>query len=151
MALMTGKVAAGKTGMSATGDADGFTLLEVLVVIAIMALIAGLAFPRIDRMIDGARFNLARTIVAAAVQAARAEAVRTDATVELIAASDGRSLQANGRTVSTLPESVILSGPVPARFFGDGSATGGSLLLAAGAKTAELQIMAPTGTTRWRQ
>ena len=137
--------------MSATGEHDGFTLLEVLVVIAIMALIGGLAFPRIDRMIAGARFNSARSTVAAAAQAARAEAVRTDATVALIASSDGHALLVNGRTVASLPDEVSVASAGPARFFGDGSATGGTIRLAAGENAAELQIMAPSGTTRWRR
>ena len=131
---------------------EGFTLLEVLVVIAILALVGGLMFPRVDRLLDQARFASARSMVAAAAQGARAQAMRTDSTVVLQASPDGRSLLGNGRPVAILPSPVrIATTQEGARFYGDGSATGGTLLLTSGASRAQLNVIAPTGVTRWQR
>ena len=130
---------------------NGFTLLEVLVVMAIMALIGGLLFPRVDRMLDGAQFESARSMTSAAVRGARAEAIRTDSVVLVQASGDSRTLLSNGRIVATMPPPVrVVGGPDQARFYGDGSATAGSLRLVAGERRAELQIVPPTGLARWQ-
>jgi general secretion pathway protein H len=141
--------------MSATGDqvhCEGFTLLEVLTVIAILALIGGIMFPRVDRMLDNVRFASARSMVSAAAWAAHAQAVRTNSTVVLQASADGRTLLSNGRIVTELPPAVrVSSAGEGARFFGDGSASGGALRLTAGHARAELQILSPSGSTAWRR
>lgn len=128
----------------------GFTLIEVLVVLAILALIGGLIFPRIDRMLDGARFAAAQSMVAAAAQGARAQALRTNAPVVLQASGDGRALLVDGRVVAELaaPAQVANSG-AQARFFGDGSATPATFAITAGSRHAELRILSPGGVARW--
>lgn len=132
-------------------EPNGFTLLEILVVLAIMAMITGLAFPRVDRMLDSARFDSARSIAMAAVRGARAEAIRTDAMVLVEASGDAHSLLGNGRVIATMPTAVrVDAGPEQARFYGDGSATAGSFRLIAGARRAELDVLPPTGMARWR-
>ena len=117
-----------------------------------MTLLAGVAFPRVDRLIDTARFASARSSVSAATVAARAEAMRTDTMVALEASPDRRSLLSNGRAVATLPDAVQLQTSQPApRFFGDGSGTGGRMLLVAGSRHAELTILPSTGLVEWRR
>lgn len=129
----------------------GFTLLEALVVIAILALIGGIMFPRIDRMLDGARFASARGMAAAAAKGARAEATRTNRMVVLEASGDGRSLLSNGRAVAALPAPARVESPgQQARFFGDGSATSATFTIVAGSRRAELKVLAPGGATTWQ-
>lgn len=147
--------------MLATGDlhprsaavarANGFTLLELLVVLAVMALVSGLMFPRIDRMLDSARFASAQSVTATAVRAARSEAVRTDSAVLIRTSSDGRQLLSNERMVAELPRSVRVTG-MQGRpgFYGDGSASAGLLRLEDGKRRAELRILAPSGEVRWQ-
>jgi prepilin-type N-terminal cleavage/methylation domain-containing protein len=150
--------------MSATGDfplsaasgsqreADGFTLLEVLVVIAVLALVSGLLFPRVERTVENVQFASARSAVQAATLAARAEAARTDSTVLLQPSNDGRTLLSNGRAIASLPPSIrVQSDAEGLRFFGDGSAGGGSLNVIAPRGQAELLIADGTGVARWRQ
>jgi prepilin-type N-terminal cleavage/methylation domain-containing protein len=131
---------------------EGFTLLEVLTVIAIMALIGGIMFPRVDRMLDSVRFASAQSMVAAAAHAARAQAIRTDSTVVLDVSPDGRDLLSNGQIVTELPQPVrVTTAGEAAHFYGDGSASAGALRLTGGRARAELQILSPSGTTQWRR
>jgi general secretion pathway protein H len=136
---------------AATTRANGFTLLELLVVLAVMALVAGLMFPRIDRMLDSARVASARSLTATAVRAARSEAVRTDSIVLIRASPDGRRLIGNERMITELPNSVRVTGMQgQPGFYADGSASAGLFRLEDGERRAELRILAPSGEVRWQ-
>lgn len=157
MVPTTAKAAAAKTKMSATGDslsceADGFTLLETLVVIAVLAAVSFILFPRVERAVDNVQFASARGAVQAAAQAARAEAVRTDSPVLLQASNDGKSLLNGARTVAVLPSTVrVQSTEGGPRFFGDGSAAGGTVEVISPRRRAQLLIADGTGVARWQQ
>jgi len=142
--------------MSATGDPAsqtlpaGFTLIEALVVVAIMALIGGLAFPRIERMLDGAHFAEARTALGGAAAAARARAIRTDTPVALVIGPDGSEIFVGGTVFSTLPPKIkVASDRAGFTFFADGSASGGKLILSGPSGHATLAIFAETGVAQW--
>ena len=139
-------------GAVEAGDAtSGFTLLEILVVLAILALIGGIMFPRIDRLLDGASFASARSMAAAAAKGARAEATRTNRMIVLEASGDGRRLLSNGRSIADLPAPARIEAPSQqARFFGDGSATAATFTIVAGPRRAELHVLAPGGATKWQ-
>lgn len=142
---------AGNPILPGTRDgADGFTLLEALVAVAIVALIGGLAFPSVDRMLDGARFASARTSLAGVVAAARAQAVRTDAAVVVEPSPDRRSILADGRSALRLPAETSVQASAPLRFHGDGSAVGGSLVVADRRRRAVLDVSPDNGALRWR-
>ena len=142
--------------MSATGDPAsqtlpaGFTLIEALVVVAIMALIGGLAFPRIEGMLDGAHFAEARTALGGAAAAARARAIRTDTPVALVIGPDGSEIFVGGTVFSTLPPKIkVASDRAGFTFFADGSASGGKLILSGPSGHATLAIFAETGVAQW--
>lgn len=137
--------------MSATGDrhgagSRGFTLIEMLVALAIAALIAGLGFPRLQSQIAAQEARTSIAAVTALLRTARARAVRTGLTT-IVTANAGNSLQQEGLPPLTLPAAVAISTTGPLLFFGDGSANGGEITIAAGPRRTRIAISAATGLT----
>lgn len=125
--------------------ARGFTLLELLVVIAVLAGAAALVGPRLGRGGgDGVALRVARTDVAAQLATAR-EATLRDGHVRCLAvpaAPDARGcdvLRAEG------PVSVLAKSPGIVRFHGDGSSNGLVITLASGAGRAKVSVVGATG------
>lgn len=114
--------------MSATGRpalparADGFTLIEMLVTLAVAGLIAGIAFPRVQNTMSAMEFRRGAAQVTEGLRAARAEAIRTGAPVTL--AVEGRALVIGGGNPVALPESVSVTAGQdrPVTFYPDGTA-----------------------------
>lgn len=103
--------------MSATGTNDerGFTLVEALVVLAILGMIAAIGFPAMDRAIGAQQRRLATIEAEAAFHAARAQAIRT-----------ARPVKAGHGLI----------------FYPDGSSSGGTVTLDSGLR---LSVIAGTG------
>ena len=99
-----------------------FTLVEMLVVLAIAGLIAGIAYPRIQTGMTGMEFRMGAGQVVNALHAARAEAIRTGEPVTFAVAD--RDIVIGGNAPIPLPASVsILSGQEgPLTFYPDGTA-----------------------------
>ena len=137
--------------MSATGEA-GTTLVETLAVVAIMALTALIAFPRLER--GFLRLSQRQTLsqVAQQLRQARAEARRRDDPVAFAVAADGRSYAAGDGARLTAPTgiSLTLASPDGRRivFYGDGSSPGGQVLVHAGAGAAPVSVAAGSGVVR---
>ena len=114
--------------MSATGSraplahADGFTLIEMLVTLAVAGLIAGIAFPRVQNTMGAMEFRRGAAQVTEALRAARAEAIRTGVPVTL--ALEGRALVIGGGDPQSLPASVSVTAGQdrPVTFYPDGTA-----------------------------
>lgn len=114
--------------MSATGSrtlsarADGFTLIEMLVTLAVAGLIAGVAFPRVQNSMTAMEFRMGAGQVTEGLRAARAEAIRTGAPVTL--AVQGRALVIGSGEPVALPASVsVIAGQDgPVTFYPDGTA-----------------------------
>lgn len=76
--------------------ARGFTLIEVLVVMTIMTIMAGLATPALQSFVAAQRVKTAASDFALAAIFARSEAIKRNAEVSVVAASGGWQ---NGWTV----------------------------------------------------
>ncbi len=110
----------------------GFTLIEMLVVLAIVALIASLEFPAIERAFGRERFRTASALVESRLHAARAAAIG-QARVTRFDAGE-------------LPQGVALDAPrAGIVFYPDGSANGGELALTEGPRRFRLAVDGATG------
>jgi len=120
---------------------QGFTLLELLVVLAIMVLVVSVAPPLLSAAFPGVQLKAAARQTAAGLRMAREEAIRNGraAVFTLDVADHSFTVQGGFRTVA-LPSGLKLkliaarsemhgdqSGSI--RFFPDGSSTGGRVIL----------------------
>jgi general secretion pathway protein H len=137
------------TGRPASNPAAGFTLIEMLVVLAISALIAGLAFPSVERLAARAELLAARSLVVAELSHARADALRFDEAVRVEIARDGTALGRGEGSAVILPSGIrLLAQPAVLGFYPDGSATGGQLRLEGERLSASLELDARDGGVR---
>ncbi len=91
--------------MLSSRRARGFSLIEAIVVMAIMALLVGLGGPELTAYLHNSRIKAATTSFYGAAQTARVEAVRRNQNVEVILTNDdpvpdnvdSATLAANGR------------------------------------------------------
>ncbi|TAG06244.1 MAG: type II secretion system protein GspH [Betaproteobacteria bacterium] len=122
-------------------DTRGFTMLELLAVIIVLALVAALSPPLFSSGVTGAEHRAAARQVAQVLRFARTEAVakRVDVGVEFD--FEARTFQlADARKKSKLPEGIALELTTTAaetkdekrgsiRFYPDGGSTGGRVTL----------------------
>lgn len=132
------------------GRAGGFTLIEMLVVLAILGLIGGLAFPRLQQAVRTQEFRAAGSTVAAMLREARARAVRSGRPVRFAASPDGSGYSSDGGAGATFPSPIELS-VAPAGtivFYGDGSSSGGSAVVAVDQRRLRFTVEPATGLFR---
>ena len=100
----------------------GFTLIEMLVTLAVAGLIAGIAFPRVQNSMTAMEFRLGAGQLAEALRTARSEAIRTGEPVSFALA--GRELVIGTGDPIALPASVSISAGQdrPVTFYPDGTA-----------------------------
>lgn len=116
------------TGKAALESADaGATLLEMLVVVALMALTSGLVFANFRPALDRTVLEAARSELAQTLDRARARALRTGAPDAVELAEDGSAYASGGRTV-VLPPGVRLEGDRTAVLFSPNGLTQGAHL-----------------------
>jgi len=118
----------------------GFTLVELMVVMVIIALVMGLVATSMSRSISGAEARAASRKLVASLRYTRARAIIDKSEKVFQLDTDTRSYRAPGRKQITLPEGVevkittarseITSESVSGiRFFPDGGSTGGHIEL----------------------
>lgn len=135
----------------------GFSLLELLIVVSIMALIAGLTIPMLGGGVSTTELKSAARQLAAGLRLARSEAVATRLDTRVLLDLEHRTFQVErDARVHALPremqmklftaQSDIVDDRVGAiRFFPDGGSNGGRVTLAAGERKFEVDVDWLTG------
>jgi general secretion pathway protein H len=109
--------------------ANGFTLLEMLVVLAIAGLVSGLGWTQLRGSLARAELGQATASATAALRGARASALLHAGPVSVAVIPARREIRADGAPPVSLAASVRVSADRLVRFYPDGSSTGGTLML----------------------
>lgn len=135
----------------------GVTLLEMLVVLAIMALVAALVVPTLGSGVSSAELKGAARQVAAGLRLARSEAVATRRETSLVLDLERRAFHVDrDAREHALPRDVelklftaqsdLVSDRVGAiRFYPDGGSNGGRVTIASGERKYEVDVDWLTG------
>jgi general secretion pathway protein H len=135
----------------------GFTLLELLIVLGIMALAAGFAMPLATRPAGDATLTATARKLAADMRMARASAIRDNAERTLTLDLARRRFWVDGLTdASPIAGGIVIDvvtvraeqrSPSQGRlrFFPDGSATGGTVMLTGGGRSVTVKLDWMTG------
>jgi len=141
----------------APGAAGGFSLLELLIVLMLMAIIAAVTLPIFGPGVSTTDLKRAAREIAAGLRLAHSQAIaqRAEAILELDVAARAFRVPPDPR-LHTMPEGIelklftaqrdLISDQVGAvRFFPDGGSTGGRITLAAGERRFDVDIDWLTG------
>jgi general secretion pathway protein H len=118
----------------------GFTVLELLVVLALLALVGAVALPQLARPSDNVRLQAAARELVGALRVTRSTAIARNTALALVVDVDARAFESPVVARKSLSSDIALKLTVaeperatPARggirFFADGSSTGGDLTL----------------------
>jgi general secretion pathway protein H len=143
----------------------GFTILELMAVLAILALAAVFAMPAADRTRRATPLRMAALDMASMLKTARAEALRSNQeqlfTIDLTNRTFGTSAMARSRPLNrqlTVAYEVPVTeqsseGVASIRFRPDGSSSGGLISISGARQSAMLHVDWMTGSTRisWRR
>ena len=118
---------------------SGFTMLELLIVLLLVGLVAGMAVPRVDRALDAARQRAFERDLQAVLVALPLQAFRQGQALDFDAAALMKRLPA-------APAALRIDLPQPLRYGPDGVAEGGEVWLrTAGAPALHLRVARVTG------
>jgi general secretion pathway protein H len=135
----------------------GFTLLELLVVLVIMAIVAGMTIPMLGSGVSNGELKSAARKVAAGLRMARSDAVATRQDTRVLLDLEHRTFQVErDARVHALPRDLDMklftaqsdlvnerTGAI--RFYPDGGSNGGRVTLAAGERKFEVDVDWLTG------
>jgi general secretion pathway protein H len=137
----------------------GFTLLEMLAVLAILGLVVALALPTLRRPPDNLRLEAATRTLASALRFSRAQAIARNADVVLTIHADRRVFESSTGSAIQLDQEIsvemIFAAPErrgravgAIRFFPDGSSSGGDIVLTLDKRQARISVNWLTGAAR---
>ena len=126
----------------------GFTLIEMIVVIVIMALVAGLVVVRQPWHSAGLNTDATIRALTNGLRLARSRAIAQDRAVAVITGPGGFSI--DGGAAWMLPAGEALS-PSEVIFTPDGGSTGATILLAAGARRIAVSVNWLTGRIGYQE
>lgn len=126
----------------------GFTLIEMIVVIVIMAAVAGLVLVRQPWHSIGWTTDATVAALTNALKLARSRAIAQDRIVTVVTAANGFSV--DGGAVQILPSGETLS-PSQVIFTPDGGSTGSTILLTAGQRRIGVTVNWLTGRVLSRE
>ena len=149
------------SGRASAGAAHGFTLVELLITMAVIALIASLAAPAITDLSPTLRLRADAEALRGEFRAARADAIRSAAETTVEINLEDRRLVRSAERERLLPDGVEIRltaarrertehGAARVRFFPDGTSTGGALTLRSETTTATLTVDWFDGSTTLR-
>jgi general secretion pathway protein H len=124
---------------------DGFTLIEMIVVIVIMAMASGLVLVKQPWHSPGLNTEATMRALVNGLRLARSLAIAQDREVSVVTAANGFAV--DGRSSWVLPPEEALS-PSKVVFMPDGGSTGGTILLASGQRRIEVNVNWLTGRVR---
>ena len=138
----------------------GFTLIEMIVVLAVLGLVAGLVLARGAPRSAGLEMRAATGAVAQAMRVARTQAILSNRPVLVLFDSRAGTLRVGAATARSLPAGTAMNvvstadlaamqagagGPAGIAFLPDGSSSGGRVELARGARRARVGVDWLTG------
>lgn len=140
-------------------DPAGFTLVEMLVVVTILALVSAIAMPLLAKPSDTVRLQASARDLVGALRISRSAALARNAEVVLVIDVDRRTFESPAVRRRLLPADITaqLTFAEPERqgrsgagfrFFPDGSATGGTVRLALNGKEARVCVDWLSGEAR---
>jgi|GEM_PF-471008 len=127
---------------------SGFTLIEMIVVIVIMALIAGLVVTRRPMHSAGLDTDATVRALSHALRLARSRAIAQDREVTVVTAATGFAVDGGAPWLLPSGQSLSASRVI---FIPDGGSTGAAILLAAGPRRVEVDVNWLTGRVKARE
>jgi len=139
------------------GRVPGFSLLELLVVMAVISLVLSLAVPRLSASLEGMALKHTSRELALALKHLHRQAIRRGQVAELLLYLDRHeyALGQQGKrhalprdihiTLTTGASEQVDAATGAVRFYADGSASGGEIRLAQGGRDTAIQINWLTG------
>lgn len=141
-------------------DERGFTLLELLVVLAVLSLVVAIGLPRLVNALPGTETRRTATELAAALKDARFTAIRRNTDTAVVLDLPGRryavsSEETSHRLPSGLQVAMTTAGTAEAdagvgriSFYPDGSSSGGRIRLGQGSHSYQIDVEWLTGRVR---
>ena len=148
-----------------SGTDTGFTMLELITVLALVALAAGLVMPRLSATRQNLKVKALAVQLVSSLKMARAAALKSNIDQALVVDVKGRRYWAEGSVPpKALPRDIAVSFEVAAgeatgngsqgrlRFRPDGTASGGKLKISSGTEAALISVDWLTGNIalRWQ-